>query len=499
MSGRGAGGAIESLARTNMPLPGSPKPPLRLLVIADVGGEDARHIGDEAMLEANLEGFRSCIPGVAFTVVTRDPEWTAARYGVEAVAPFGFSRHPAAGAERRAMLDDLPSEASDPPRSSTLSPLTALAGADALVVSGGGNLSSTWPDLLYERVALLRLAHILGKPAVVLGQTLGPKLEDEERQVLATALATARFVGVREFPSAVLAVELGVSAARIWYQSDDALLPRSGEPAPSQAIVVTIDAQMRSLREDAFAALATQLRALSETTGAPLTLVPHLFGGESSGASSDLTEALLLAERIGGEQTTIAPGLDAAQVRTITGAAALVISSRYHPIVFGLGAAVPCLGIFDDDYCRIKLEGALTHAGLERWTVTYDDVAQGELLPKALELWRLRNEVRHTLESCQPAWREESRERWSAILRALATGETPSAEKQTLFGRPLEQIAPAVVAAFAAQQQGWQREQDSHARTAARLVQAEGFARYLENESGLRRAARHVRAWLRSR
>ena len=482
-----------------MALPGSPEPPLRLLVIADVGGDGARHIGDEAMLEANLDRFRACIPGVAFTVVTRDPEWTAARYGVEAVAPFGFSRHPAAGAERRAMLDHLLSEALDSSRSSTLNPLTALAGADALVISGGGNLSSTWPDLLYERVALLLLAHTLGKPAVVLGQTLGPRLEGEERQVLATALATARLAGVREFPSAVLAAELGVSAGRIWYQSDDALLPRSGEPAPSPAIVVTIDAQMRSLREDAFAALATQLRALSEAIGAPLTLVPHLFGGESSGAPSDLTEARLLAERIGGAQTSIAPGLDAAQVRTITGGAALVISSRYHPIVFALGAAVPCLGIFNDDYCRIKLEGALAHAGLERWTLTYDDVAQGELLPKALELWRLRNEVRHTLESRQPEWREESRERWSAILRAFDPSETPPAEKLTLFGRPVEQIAPALVAAFAAQQQGWQREQASHARTAARLVQADGFARYLENESGLRRAARHLRDWLRSK
>lgn len=489
-----------------MSLPGSFASPLRLLVIADVGGAETRHIGDEAMLEANLDAFRARIPGVAFTVVSRDPEWTAARYGVDAVAPFGFSRDRAAGAERRAMLDYLLGEASVPPQSSILNPHSALAGADALVVSGGGNLSSSWPDLLYERVALLHLAQILEKPAVVLGQTLGPHLEGDEREVLATALATARLVGVREFPSAVLAAELGVPAGRIWYQSDDALLARSGELVHAPAIVVTIDPQLRSLREDAFAALATQLRALSETTEAPLTLVPHVFGGESSDAPSDLTEAQLLVERIGLAQTTIASGLDAAQVRTITSAAALVISSRYHPIVFGLGAAVPCLGMFDDDYCRIKLEGALAHAGLEQWTLTYDDVARGELLPRALELWRVRNEVRHTLESQQPAWREESRARWAAIVRTLDAREIPPQEKLMLFGRPIEAVTPAMVSALAAQRRVWQRERAAHERMAAprermakRFDQAQGFGRYLENESTLRRAARHLRAWLRSK
>src|ERR1700737_2711732 len=84
---------------------------LRLLVIADVGGEETRHIGDEAMLEANLNAFRRLIPQVSFTVVSRDPAWTAARYGVEAVAPFGFPGHPAAAVERRAMLDHLLADA----------------------------------------------------------------------------------------------------------------------------------------------------------------------------------------------------------------------------------------------------------------------------------------------------------------------------------------------------------------------------------------------------
>jgi len=59
------------------------------------------------MLEANLAAFRRLIPEVAFTVVSRDPEWTAARYDVDAVPPFGFLRDPAAAEERGAMLHRL--------------------------------------------------------------------------------------------------------------------------------------------------------------------------------------------------------------------------------------------------------------------------------------------------------------------------------------------------------------------------------------------------------
>ena len=64
------------------------------------------------------------------------------------------------------MLDRLLADATSRGQGSTALEATskAVAGADGLVVSGGGNLSSTWPDLLYERVALLNLARVFGKP-----------------------------------------------------------------------------------------------------------------------------------------------------------------------------------------------------------------------------------------------------------------------------------------------------------------------------------------------
>lgn len=450
------------------------------------------------MLEANLHGFRRLIPDVTFTVVSRDPAWTATRYGVDAVASLGFPRDPSAGAERRAMLERLLADATGRMRGDAT--IDAVVRADGLVVSGGGNLSSTWPDLLYQRAALIHLARIFGKPAVVLGQTIGPRLQADERRLLAETLSSARFVGARELPTAALALGLGVPPERIWYQCDDALFlegvpdsvqvsDRSGAPA----IAVTIDPQLRASSEALFDSLVNQLRVLSETTGAPLIFIPHFFGNDSATVPSDLTEARMLAERLGLANTVVAAGLDACEARQVTADAALVVSSRYHPIIFGLAAGIPSIGIYGDEYCRIKLQGALAHAGLERWTLTYDDVARGELLTNALELWHARREVGRELESRREVWREESRERWAAILRALDPAETiPPAVTSTMFGRPMQDVAPLLVSALDARRRAWEWERASFEKLAARCEALQHYAHWLESEMAIRRI---VRRW----
>jgi polysaccharide pyruvyl transferase WcaK-like protein len=439
-------------------------PSPRLVIIADVGGEQVRHHGDEAILEANLAAFRRRLPGASFVVATRDPAWIERRYGVGAIDLVGFARGPSAAIERRALLDRLMEDAASRRGHATIE---AVAGADAVVVSGGGNLAAAWPDLVYERAALLKLARRFDKPTLVLGQTIGPALGPDERQLLAETLPEARHVGVRDLPSAALARRLGVSAARLWYQCDDAMafgdetLAIAGvDGVACPPIAVTIDPQVRAAARGIFEALATQLRALSTTTGAPLVLIPHAFGDESTEAPSDLTEARLLADRIGLPSTTILAGVAAAEARRITSAAGVVISTRFHALIFALSGATPCIGLYGDDYCRVKLQGALAHAHHDDWAMTYDAVARGEVQRLGLDLWRHRLALRATLEARREEWRDEARERWAVIVQAL--DQEPSAApaaRDLLFGRPMAQVEPALVAALEAERQARADEQ----------------------------------------
>lgn len=426
-------------------------PPRRLLVIADVGGDTTRHIGDEAMLEANIEGLRDSFERVEIVVMSRDPKWISTRYGVDAVPLFGFPEAKDATDEREALLTRL--KAAAPSVHPSHPALEALRSADAVVISGGGNLSSSWPDLLWERIAALALAKLLGKPAIVLGQTLGPHLEDLERVALGDALATAAFVGVRDLPSAALAVALGVSPRRIWYQADDALklgelLEGSHATNGSEpSIVVTIDPQFRAIGTGRVRSLARQLRQLAEESGATCVLVPHAFGTDSGAGSSDSAEAALLAEEIGLRSTVIATGLQARDAARLTRTATLVVSSRYHPIVFAVASGTPCIGIYGNEYCRIKIEGALAHAGLLANALSYDDVIRGAVLDLGRRLLRIGKASDHEAGALRARWRDESQRRWLAVRHAIVDGTTSERpEEGSLLGRQPSELVPQLLA-----------------------------------------------------
>src|SRR5258706_16101885 len=137
-------------------------PQRSLVVVADVGTEPY-HVGDEAMLVANLEALRLHDPAAHVTVIGR----SSGSIQVQEVA-------------------------------------AALADAGGLFLSGGGNLSSSWPDLLHQRLLWLREARRQRLPIVTGGQTIGPELSAIERSALAEALSRVAHLGVPELPSPAL-------------------------------------------------------------------------------------------------------------------------------------------------------------------------------------------------------------------------------------------------------------------------------------------------------
>lgn len=168
-------------------------PQRSIVVLADVGGPGF-HVGDEAMLAANLELLRRAAPSVAVTVLAR-----------------------AAGAADIA---------------------AAVAGADGVLVSGGGNMSASWPALLEQRIALLDAAARATVPAVVTGQTIGPALEPGQRARLGPALGGAVLVGARERPSVAQALGLGVGVGSLVLQVDDAFGMSATAPDDPELLAV---------------------------------------------------------------------------------------------------------------------------------------------------------------------------------------------------------------------------------------------------------------------
>jgi polysaccharide pyruvyl transferase WcaK-like protein len=407
------------------------------VLLADIGGARDLHVGDEAMLYANVLRLRRLFPGVRLTLLSRDPAYSAHTYQAEALRPFGFSTDAAQEAERSALLEQIRARLNG--REAALSEtaqavIDAIATADGVFISGGGNMSSSWPHHLYERIALLECARAAGIPAVITGQTLGPNLSAGHRQLLRGALPIAALVGLRERPSYLLALALDVPAESVVYQLDDALFmpdaPLMQAALPAEPfIAVTLHPMAYAFGERTYPMLAGQLEAIARQTGLALAFIPHV--AESNGRT-DLSD-VVVGEAL--EQALRAPLhrlplLEPAQAVWATRQAAMVISSRYHPLVFATSVARPALGLPMDEYTEIKLGGALRHAGLEQWILPLGDALKGNTLQKrAQALWDARADVQAQMKLHLPLWREQDARLEQRVTEALR-GENRSRTRQ---------------------------------------------------------------------
>lgn len=349
----------------------------QVLLIGDLAGAENFHVGDEAMLECNLQMLRRLLPAASFSLMSADPLSSAERYGAQAVPRPGFA---AITADRQAELRQingwLALARSQPERLPAA--LQALLLADLLVISGGGNLSSTWPEYILERLALVRLARQQGIPLLVLGQTLGPQLDEVDRALVSEILAAAQWVGLREADSVALALELGTPLARIDYQLDDAM---ALSPCPSPLlesawpeglnrgplIALTLHPLYVGVaRERWLDGVAAELDQVVAELGARLLFIPHVRDQRADGDVGDRAVGMGLAARL--QQPAALSVLEvqgSGETVWLTQQADLVVSSRYHPLVFALAGQRPCLGLPTDHYTLIKLQGVLSHAGRE--------------------------------------------------------------------------------------------------------------------------------------
>jgi polysaccharide pyruvyl transferase WcaK-like protein len=394
-----------------------PSPSL-LVFLADVGGPTF-HIGDEAMLAANLAALRRVEPERPVMVIGRD---------------------------------ESPESAS-----------ATLANAGGLFLSGGGNLSSSWPQLLHQRVRWLEEARRLGVPVVTGGQTIGPDLAPGERTALAAALAGVELLGVRELPSAALALALGVPAERLAYQPDDAFslagrAPSAAEAPEAEALLaapylaITLDPTFAEPgSRTGLAGLAAQLARFAAASGLRLAFVPHVGRlGSRAEDAGDLRAGGALARHLAAQGCgcVLLPVMPPEAVAWITRRAAIVVSSRYHPLVFATAAAVPCLALYRDAYTRIKLQGALHHTGMEAWCLSQGAAEAGELLAALGRLWDGRDGARQTMRAALPEIAAGEERRWRRLWARLGRRPEPegkSGEPAGPLGWPAERIAASAL------------------------------------------------------
>ena len=335
--------------------------PAAIVAIGDIGVIDGMiHIGDEAMFEAFVDEMRR--RGISrFTGISSVPAESADRYGIDAIERIGFGGDRAANEARmRAVIRTAEGSNELDPADPARAVIAAIAGSDGVAVTGGGNMASIWSHHVFERATIGAIAAALGKPLVVTGQTIGPELDRDDAGLVHDLLASAELVGLREPSSVQLCRALGLSNLTPTVDDASYLVAEPSERSdPGDYCLVSLASHVGDADRDAVvSAVAAML------DGIPLDIVFLAHFGALDPAVSRGDS--VMHDRVIAAMTTparvIAP-TDSPTAARLARGAGMVVSSRYHPVVFAVPAGVPTIGIPVDDYTGVKLRGALGNFG----------------------------------------------------------------------------------------------------------------------------------------
>jgi polysaccharide pyruvyl transferase WcaK-like protein len=280
---------------------------------------------------------------------------------------------------------------------------------------------------IYERATIGAIAARAGVPLVVSGQTIGPQLIEADAALVAGLLDSARLVGVRESASLELVRSLGLHGAILTvddasYLPDSAVpvparsVPRTGNTAPEgeQYCLVTLASHVGEHdREVVTARIAELLDSIAATTALEIVFSPH-FGSTLPGTvRGDSVMHAAVAQRMSARTREI-PATDAATSGALARGAALVVSSRYHPVVFAVPGGVPAIGIAVDDYTTVKLTGALGNFGQDS-VLDAAALVAGEGIALLDRVWQDRDAIRRRV----PDRSLESTRWWDRVAAAL--------------------------------------------------------------------------------
>ena len=328
-----------------------------VLVLGDVCRTDEFHLGDEAMFQVAVEFLQG--PGECdVTGIVEDVELARSRYGIRGVTGYSFPNTDAAE-----QMPALELAVADTTLHSELH--SAMQGASLLLIAGGGNLASGFKDLTLQRLAVTRLARHYGVPVALMSQSIGPCFSHDKREAVTEIVNNAVLVGVRELSSWRDVIAMGIEDAKLRMTGDDALeLCSEVQGTEANApVLLSIDTHLWHSDPASCATLVAEALTFAQREGLAVKVLPQTWKLEGSGEDSDEWVSRQIVELASQTFPDVATSIIGQQngrdIARIVSSARVVISSRYHPVVFATAAGRPCVFVSSSAYTRRKGEGAL--------------------------------------------------------------------------------------------------------------------------------------------
>ena len=282
--------------------------------------------GDEAMLAAIVKALRSTENSVELTVISGNPQITAAKYGVASIHRFN-----------------------------PLEIFLSLRSCD-LLLSGGGSLLqdvTSKRSLLYY-LSILALGIALGKKVMLFAQGIGPIKSGLLRKLTKLVCSHADLITVRDQDSLYELRHIGIPAEKVQLTADAVLtLPQEGKEqgrrlldeqgVPRDKMLIAISVRKWQEDDRYLLELAKAADILSREYSAHVVILPLQY--PVAVAACDRVQHFMVRKE---RSTVLKADCDTEQFLSLMGNVQLLIGMRLHALVFAAVMERPFVAVSYD-------------------------------------------------------------------------------------------------------------------------------------------------------
>ncbi len=379
----------------------------QVFIVADIGLDknNAYHVGDEAMFICNLERYKK----LDFRVVSSSRSLTHSKKDFLEVYDIYITNFLTfVWLVFISLICKFTSFNFFPRRFKPT--VKELIASHLVHISGGGNIASFWPGHIYYRCLVIFLAHLYNIPVIMTSQTIGPLSTHIHKLTLAYCLNKVAFIGVRDQEYSFNQLDaIGVHNPEIIVMPDDTTFLGVPEVIPvifNQDGIIKVGLSLHSWTKD-FSIFARAIEHLVRAhTNIHFYLIPHYFDNQNNididymekivaNVPSERVHAFKFSDIFNAGDINNIPK----QIKAITSQMDIVISSRYHGLVFALSSEVPVLAINYDEYYTAKNNGVLEqyfHDFLQ-YNIQYADMSPENFLNKFEHILQSQNSLKRIL------------------------------------------------------------------------------------------------------
>ncbi|AZT84109.1 polysaccharide pyruvyl transferase family protein [Marinobacter sp. NP-4(2019)] len=338
----------------------------KILMLSDITGLGPEyHVGDEAMAEVAIERLGKRVGKHNLILGCADPAKVPETYGIKA---FAFYHVP--DEQLRRLLWRKPLSYFK----ALFTNIYQVLRCDKIIICGGGNMTSVWPGVLESRLRLLRIANLFRKDVYLVSQTIGPYTESHRKKV-DEILPKARWIGTRDIHFSQTQV-----SAPVHFALDDAcyLEKKHNETtrdicSRNQPFACVSMRKFGGMDDQAVLRVAGVIEQAVRAKNLNTVFIPHHAPG---GIAGDIKLANQIRHLWQNEQfELVSPIPLASALKALTADSQLVVSMRYHQLVFALSTGVPAVGVYVDEYTQAKLRGSFEALGLKPLVTSVADIA----------------------------------------------------------------------------------------------------------------------------